>query len=177
MKILSKIVLLVALISAAGITERVSASPACVCTLQWNPSAGTDVAGYAVYYGISGSSVTNRVDVGPALTATLKGLVASSTYFFYVVAYSPLQQESIPSDQLTYTAPAMSALRFSQTNGAMNLWFHVAPGAACHVEYTASLSPAAWNVLTTAVADTNGLVSVNDTDISEASRFYRAVIP
>jgi hypothetical protein len=177
MKILSKIVLLVAFISAAGITAKVSASPACVCNLQWNASSGTDVAGYAVYYGASGSSVTNRLDAGSALSATVKGLVASSSYFFYVVAYNPLQQESSPSNLLLYTAPAMSSLRLSQTNGVMNLWFHVAPGAACHVEYTASLSPATWTVLSTASADTNGLVVINDPDVSEASRFYRAVIP
>jgi hypothetical protein len=59
----------------------------------------------------------------------------------------------------------------------MNLAFHVAPGAVCHVEYTETLSPPAWNVLTTATGDAGGLVTINDPIIPGHNRFYRAVVP
>jgi hypothetical protein len=62
-------------------------------------------------------------------------------------------------------------------NGAMNLAFHVAPGAACHVEYTDTLTPPAWNILTTATGDSNGLVAISDPIVPGHTRFYRAVVP
>jgi hypothetical protein len=176
MKIWSGIILMAAFISAAGFTDESFANPACVCTLEWQSSSGA--AGYALYYGTSGSLMTNRLDVGLATAATVKNLTAASTYYFYVVAYDSGQIESAPSNLLPYTAPAMSSLQLIQlTDGSMNLSFHVAPGAACHVEYTAALNPPSWTVLTNTVADSNGLVTISDPVVCSGNRFYRAVIP
>lgn len=178
MKILSKIALLVVLISSVALTHNVSAGPACIASLQWQSSPDPAVAGYALYYGLDGYPLTNRVDVGLSTAVTVKNLVASSTYFFYVVAYDSDQGESDPSNFLLYTAPAMSSLRLSQnSDGTMNLLFHVAPGAVCHVEYTDTLTPANWTVLTLTAGDSNGLVTVSDPTPPGDSRFYRAVIP
>jgi hypothetical protein len=178
MKVWSRIVLLVAFFGLAGITHKSLAGPACLATLQWQASPDTNVVGYALYYGISGCSATNRLDVGQTTTVTVDSLTASSTYYFFVVAYDVNQQESDPSNFLLYTAPAMSSLWLCQSSdGTINLAFRVAPEAACHVEYTDTLSPPSWNVLTTAVADSNGLVTVNDPVAPAGSRYYRAVIP
>lgn len=176
MKIWLRIILLV--VSLVGWSYKSFASPACVITLQWQVSVDPSVAGYALYYSVDGSATTNRVDVGPATTATVKSLIASSTYSFYVVAYDADQNESVPSNLLLYTAPAISSMRLSQISAdTMSISFHVAPGAACHVEYTDGLNPPNWIVLTTAVADSNGLVTINDPVNASGSRFYRGVVP
>jgi hypothetical protein len=108
----------------------------------------------------------------------LGNLSAAATYYFYVVAYGADQTESGPSNLLPYTATAISPVQLTQaTSGAMNLAFHVAPGAACHVEYTETLSPPAWNVLTTAKGDSNGMVAISDPVVPGHNRFYRAVLP
>ena len=178
MRIWSGIVLLGALVGSAGLPNELQAAPACLCTLEWQPSPDPAVAGYAVYASVAGSSATNRLDVGLATTATLNNLITSSTYYFYVVAYDQSQAESSPSNLLPYLAVAISPVQLSQAaNGAMNLAFHVAPGAACHVEYTETLSPPAWNVLTATAGDANGLVALNDPIVSGHNRFYRAVVP
>jgi hypothetical protein len=178
MKIWSGIILLGALIASIGLPNQLLARPACLCSLQWQPSPDSSVTGYAVYYSVVGSSTTNRLNVGSATTATLVNLTAASTYYFYVVAYDQSQTESSPSNLLPYTAVVISPVQLTQVaNGNMNLAFHVAPGAACQVEYTETLSPPAWNVLTTATGDTDGLVAVNDPIMPGHNRFYRAVVP
>jgi hypothetical protein len=45
------------------------------------------------------------------------------------------------------------------------------------VEYTETLSPPAWNVLTVNTGDSNGLVTINDPIVPGHNRFYRAVVP
>jgi hypothetical protein len=178
MKIWSGIVLLGALIASVGLPHESHAAPACLCTLQWQASPDSAVAGYAVYCRAAGSSTTNRLDVGLATTVTLNNLISSSTYYFYVVAYDVTQGESGPSNLLPYTATVISPVQLSRAaNGAMNLAFHVAPGAACHVEYTETLSPPAWNVLTAATGDSDGLVTISDPIVPGHNRFFRAVVP
>ncbi len=135
------------------------------------------MTGYAVYYGDPDGSVTNRYDAGDALCVNLNGLTACSSYFFYVVAYDAYGDESAPSNVLVYSPAAISLLQISQSSGVMNLQFQVAPATSCHVEYTPTLNPPVWTVLTGAVADSNGLVVINDPQATNACRFYRATIP
>src|SRR5215831_18561505 len=98
------------------------------CTLTWAPSPNSSVAGYAVYYGINGSSLSIRVDTGAAPTVTFYNLSASATYFFYVVAYDAIGLESIPSPVITYRPPLISpvALNFL-SDGTANVLFRSAP--------------------------------------------------
>jgi hypothetical protein len=175
MKMWSKIILLV--VSLVGLGSESFAGPACGVTLQWQASSDPSVAGYALYYGVNGSPMTNRMDVGLSTEATLD-LVASSTYSFYVVAYDLNLLESDPSSFLLYTAPAISAVGLTQAaDGTMAISFHVAPGGACHVEYTDTLSPPNWTVLKTAAGDSNGLVTISDPVSAKGSRYYRGVVP
>ena len=179
MKFWYKIMLLCALVSAFGATSQLRAAPGCSCTLVWDASPSPDITGYTVYYGVSGSSVTNRFDAGPAFSATITGLTPATSYFFYVVVYDAYGDESPPSNVLLYMTPPISSLQLGRaTNGVMNIQFQVTPGAGCSVEYTPSLNPPNWQFLTSAVADTNGLVSIYDTiDPTQPTRFYRGVIP
>jgi hypothetical protein len=175
MKKLSKIVWLVVVMNLFGFAGQSFANSACVLTLAWQPSPDSGVAGYALYYGAAGAPLTNRVDVGMQTTTELKSLTASVEYAFYVVAYDASQNESAPSDPLFYTVEAISELKLGQSaNGSMNLSFRVAPNAPCRVEYTDSLTPPNWNLLTMATGDSNGAVSVNDAG-GRPMRFYRGV--
>lgn len=164
--------------ATVGMPKELQAAPACLCTLQWQCSPDSNVAGYAVYCSVAGSTTTNRLDVGAATAVTLNNLIASSTYYFYVVAYDGSQVESGPSNLLPFKATAISSVQLSQVaNGAMNLAFHVAPNTACHVEYTEALNPPTWAVLKSATGDANGLVTINDPIVAGHNRFYRAVVP
>ena len=149
------------------------------CTLQWDTCQNTCAAGYALYFGQTGSTTTNRVDVGMTNQITLNNLLASSNYFFYVVAYDSVGVESPPSNVIHYSPPTLSPLRVTPLpNGALNLLFQTAPGAACHVEYTPSLNPANWQLLNNTTADTNGNVTIIDPRSGNPpTRFYRAVVP
>lgn len=177
MRIWSKIIFLFALVAALGITPRLFAAPGCVCSLQWDASPSSGIAGYAIYYGVSGSSATNRIDAGMSLSYTVTGLAPSTTYFFYVVVYDAFGDESPPSNILTFTTSPISPLQFTQLqNGVLNIQFLVSPGAACQVEYTPTLNPPAWTVLTNTVGDSSGLVSITQL-MNGPQGFYRALVP
>lgn len=158
--------------------EAAVALPASPCTLAWNLSQDVSVVGYALYFGIAGSSATNRQVLGVTNTVTLFNLLASSNYFFYVVSYNAEGVESLPSNLLYYKPQAVSGLRLtSPARGTVNLQFHAAPGSVCLIQYTPSFNPAQWRVLCTATADANGNIAINDPVSGNVpSRFYRAVL-
>jgi len=147
------------------------------CTLAWNYSPDSSVAGYALYYGITGSGATNRLDVGMTNMATLYNLLASTNYFFYVTDYDCNGIESPPSTVMYYTPQALSAVKLTAlANGTMSLSFQAAPGSVCLVEYTPSLNPAKWKIWGSATADSNGNITITDqVSGNTPSRFYRAV--
>jgi hypothetical protein len=149
------------------------------CTLAWNSSQDASVVGYTVYYGITGSMVTNRLDAGMTNQATFYNLLARSNYFFYATTYTAAGVESSPSVPLYYCPRAVSALKLTRLAGtAMNLQFQVATGSACHVEYSPSLTPPQWQTLGGATADANGNVAIPDPLTgSPPTRFYRAALP
>ena len=158
--------------------EGAVALPAGPCTLAWNLSQDVSVVGYAMYFGIAGSSATNRQVLGVTNTVTLFNLLASSNYFFYVVSYNAEGVESLPSNVLFYRPPALSGLRLSApVPGTVNLQFKAAPGSVCLIQYTPSFNPAHWQVLCPATADANGKITINDPVSGNIpSRFYRAVL-
>jgi hypothetical protein len=136
------------------------------------------VAGFALYYGVTGSGATNYLDVGMTNVVTVYNLLASSNYFFFVDAYNAGGVESPPSGIVNYSPPALSALKMTRLPGVtMNLQFRAAPGSACRVEYTPSLHPAQWQILGSATADANGCVIVGDSlQRNLLIRFYRAAL-
>jgi hypothetical protein len=167
-------------LGSIGLTQKsFAATPACLLRVEWQPSPDPTVTGYAVYYGVTGGPLTNRVDVGLATSAVMGQLTVSTTYSFYAVAYNASHAESDPSNFFLYTAQAISSLKLSESQeGGGSVSFDVAPGTACHVEYTDTLAPANWQLLTAAIGDSNGVVNVVDTAVAPGgSRFYRAVVP
>jgi hypothetical protein len=160
---------------------RLEAAPlrAIPCTLVWKVCFGPSVTGYAIYYGIKDSTTTNRLDVGMTNRAILKCLYASTNYFFQAAAYNACGIESARSAAIYYTPPALAALKaVSLTNGSVKISFLAATNAACHIEYSSTLTPPHWQTLGSAVADANGNVTISDLLTGKPPRrFYRAAVP
>ena len=77
-------------------------------SLAWDPSTGTNVAGYHVYYGVATGAYTNVVDAGAATNTTILGLEEDTTYFFAATAYDTSALESIFSNEINYTIPRIT---------------------------------------------------------------------
>lgn len=73
-------------------------------TLAWDPSPGPDVAGYRIYYTLTGGD-TQVLDVGDVTTASVSELMAGETYSFYATCYNLAGLESEPSNSIEYTVP------------------------------------------------------------------------
>ncbi|GEM_PF-3261937 len=72
-------------------------------TLAWD--ANTDQATRGYYFYVEADSViVGRTDVGNVTSATINSLVTGQTYVFYVTAYDNRNQESSPSNKITYEA-------------------------------------------------------------------------
>jgi hypothetical protein len=74
-------------------------------TLAWDPSPDGSVAGYRLYDGIASGIYANVIDLGNATNATVSNLVSGVTYFFAATAYDTNGQESVFSDEVSYTVP------------------------------------------------------------------------
>ena len=170
---------LVGLMSSICFAHQLFAGTACPLKLEWQPSYDATVTGYAIYYGTVGMPLTNRIDVGLTNSAVVKDLTVTTSYSFYVVAYDSQENESAPSNFLRYTAQVISPLEFDRSAaGIIAVSFYVVPGAACHVEYTDTLGPPNWRLLTFATGDSNGVVTIRFPDPRPGgSRFFRGVVP
>lgn len=74
-------------------------------TLEWDPSPDSWVDGYAIHYGLRTSNYITRIDVGNVTTCTITNLTPGVTYFFVATAYTSDGQESLPSNEVSYTVP------------------------------------------------------------------------
>jgi len=74
-------------------------------TFGWEPSADPSVAGYNIYYGTVSQVYASKVAVGNMTTATISNLVEGQTYYFAATTYDVLNQESVFSDEISYTVP------------------------------------------------------------------------
>jgi len=153
--------------------------PASPCTLVWDLSRDPSVKGYALYYGITGSSVTNRLALGITNSATLFNLTVSSNYFFYAATYNANGVESPPSNVINYKPSALSLLKLvSVVAGTLNFQFKAAPLTVCWLQYTPTLDKPQWTTLGIVAADLNGNITISDKPPAKTpSRFYRTVIP
>lgn len=146
-------------------------------TLAWDPSTDAVVAGYLVLYGPASGDYTSRVDAGANTTATISGLREGLTYYFAVVAYDVLGEESAPSPEITYIVPGLLVLSPGADSGkTMNLSFPVASGGRYDLQATADLQ--SWtNIWQTGTSDSNAWVQFTDAQtIPAPQRFYRLVL-
>ena len=147
-------------------------------TLAWNPANDATVKGYAIYYGPTNQPATNRVDVGLSNTVTLFNLRANVSYKLYAVSYNAAGVESMPSNDLLLTLPALSRLQLArQSDGSMQLSGKAAPGTVCTVLFAPTPQTASWQPLMQTTSDQVGNVIARDVSARQVtSRFYRVVL-
>lgn len=84
-----------------------SASAASV-TLAWDASPDASVTGYRIYYGVASGSYTNSATVGNVTNATLTNLSSGVHYYFAATAYDGVGNESVFSNETSYTPPVQT---------------------------------------------------------------------
>jgi hypothetical protein len=75
-------------------------------TLAWDPDAGTNIAGYKIYYGVACRTYTNTTNVGNVTNATIPGLTNGCTYYIAATAYDTSGVESDYSTEVVFTNQA-----------------------------------------------------------------------
>jgi hypothetical protein len=83
-----------------------SNAPPQSATFAWDPGVPPiGVVGCFLYYGAASGSYTNRVDVGLGTNAVVPNLLAGTTYYFAVTAYTSLGLESGFSNEVVWQCP------------------------------------------------------------------------
>ena len=73
-------------------------------TLAWDAPADPTVTGYVLWMGFSTGGEAQGPDVGNVLSTSVQ-LTSGTVYFFYVTSYNSAHQMSVPSNEISYTAP------------------------------------------------------------------------
>jgi hypothetical protein len=115
-----KVVLALILSALGGGTAHASA-----VSLEWDPSPGSGVAGYAIRFGVSSGAHIQTIDVGLVTRFKIEGLANRTVYYFVVEAYNGTGVRSSASDEVSAVAldddePRWDGLRF-KAGGAVDL--------------------------------------------------------
>ena len=141
--------------------------------LAWNPSRGSTIAGYRLYYGGASQTYTNTVDAGNATSVTVSNLTAGSTYFFAVTAYDLIGLESEFSQEISYTVPASARLEVRPLAGGQMLVTGRGPVGYSY-DIQTSRDCQNWAVTGKATMDANGTFQFTDAEAAtNALRYYR----
>jgi hypothetical protein len=146
-------------------------------TLEWFPSPSPLAAGYAVYYGSTSGSYDSRFDAGTNTTATITNLSDGLTYYFVVATYDGNDNESIPSNEVSYsmpyTPPAFSSIELQ--NGQVVMTWDAVPGRTYQIQFKTTLNQTDWQPLGDAVTTIDSSASFSDSPGLDDQRFYRLV--
>jgi hypothetical protein len=74
-------------------------------TIEWDPNAEPDLAGYKIYYGYSSGVYVYVIDVGNSTNHTITSLEPGQMYFFTATAYNIAGYESDYAEEISYTVP------------------------------------------------------------------------
>lgn len=148
-----------------------------VLGLGWSPSPDTNVTGYLICWGLASNACTNQLDAGAVTNASLAGFVAHTVYYFKLVAYDELGQQTDPSNLVQYTgtnAPPLfiqPMLAGSALTG-VQLSFQAQPGSTYTILVTKDFTN--WATLWSTNVLTAGTVAFQTSDVvTDARRFYR----
>ena len=117
--------------SALSIAASTSAHAAEV-TLAWDPNADPDIGGYNLYFGSSSRNYPNRIDVGNVTSSTIQSLEEGQMYFFAVTAYDTGRNESLFSEEISYTIPIIAKVFTISASAGVN--GHVSPSGEVSVD-------------------------------------------
>jgi len=114
-------------------------------TLLWDRAAShTNLSAYVVKYGVTSGSYTGQMSVVASQTsATVNNLTPGLTYYFVVTAKDTSNVESDPSNQISYTVPAVNANAPPTLNPISSLT--VAEDAGLQTISLTGISPGAAN--------------------------------
>jgi hypothetical protein len=147
-------------------------------TLVWNPSPSPDAAGCAVYYGTVSGSYDSRIDAGTNTVATVTNLSTGLTYYFAVATYDTDEFESIPSNEVSYSAtgtpPAISSVVVR--DGQLKITWDSIPGQAYQVQSTTNLNQCYWQSIDSVITADANSASVMEPLGPEDQRFYRLML-
>src|ERR1700736_2128701 len=76
--------------------------------LAWDANTAPDIVGYRLYTGTASGVYTQQIEVGNNTSTSVSNLVDGTTYFFAVTDYDTSGVESSPSNEVSYTAPAVT---------------------------------------------------------------------
>jgi hypothetical protein len=172
---IQRAVLALVLLSGLAILLPVSARATQSVTFGWEPSADTNVVGYNIYYGTVSHVYTSKVSFGNVTTATISGLVEGTTYYFAASTYGALDQESVLSDEISYTVPVVDTNQppaitgMFTTNTALagqNVTFGITATGSGPLIYQ-------WMFNTNALAAaTNALLTLTNVTPAQAGTYY-----
>ena len=142
--------------------------------MAWDPSVGSNVTGYNLYYGLASGSYTQKIDVGPATSAAVNGLQPGNTYYFAATAYDDNGVESVPSNEASYIVPGTIEAMLDSLS-KLHLIFPVAANHSYDLQTSSTLSN--WTTIATIQAQANILYDFVNTNWSSAAQtFYRLVL-
>ena len=81
------------------------------CTLPWDASSDSTIAGYRLRYGTTSGNPSQSIDVGKTTNRTVSNLTDATRYYFTVVAYNSAGLESQPSNEVAYTTAGPADLQ------------------------------------------------------------------
>jgi hypothetical protein len=143
--------------------------------LAWDPSPDASVSGYAVYYGTNSGSYQTRNNVGSQTNSIIQVPTNGATYFFVVTAYTVDGVESLPSNEVSYTAP--EGLPTVQLRVTPTRQFILTVTGQVGRTYNIQTSPdlITWSVIGSVIVPAGGLLDFTDTNTTSfPKRFYRA---
>lgn len=143
-------------------------------TLAWDPSPGTNIAGYRLYEGIAPDVYLTMLDLGNLTMATVSNLLQGVTYYFSVTAYDVTGLESPFSAPISYAVPSNQA-SFSLALGAgepVSLIGSAPAGYVYDVQATTDLTN--WTTIGNVTADSTGTIQFTDASgPTNPACFYR----
>jgi hypothetical protein len=141
--------------------------------LSWDRIPDPTIIGYYVYYGTESGNYTGIASPGVETSVVIPGIVEGQTYYFAVTAMDMLGQESLFSNEVSYTAPLPPpplSISFNKNGATLT-----GAGIAGHVyEIQATTNFVSWTVIGTLPAEVDGSFLFTDSDAANyPARFYR----
>jgi hypothetical protein len=142
--------------------------------LAWDPSPEANVVGYALYYGTNSGGYQTRIDTGSQTNATIQIPINGTTYFLMVTAYTIDGVESLPSNEVSYQAPAATSAVQLRVTPARQVILTVTGQVGRTYNIQASPDLTTWTVIGTALVPAGGSLDFTDTNAASfPERFYR----